>query len=103
MKILITEDQKKEIIKKYQGEINNDIMTYLRRHYPVFSIDPKLGLTQFYGNKGILVDEKVYPIKENKNLLTNIISAEIVDEFIDLGIPTIRKTVKTYLDYIANS
>lgn len=46
-RLIITEQEKKNILDKYQDDTDSKILTYLRRHCPVSVID-----NEFY--KGIL-------------------------------------------------
>jgi hypothetical protein len=48
----------------------------------------------------IVINEKGYSLYENKKFLTSKISDVVEDEWIHLGIPKIRKTVKYFLDGI---
>lgn len=101
MKIIITETQKEEILSNLNGGYDKDIMIYLRRNYPISKMEVK-EFPSLSGNR-IFIDDRTYPIEDNKKRLVNIILYEIVDIFFqDKGIPMIRKTIKKYLDEAKN-
>ena len=93
----LTEREKQEIFVKYSGGTSDSLLTHLKRHYTVhehyfsWSSEPE---------KYIKVGDKIRPLRDNKKYLVNLISSILEDEWVSLGIPTIRKTVKKYLDGI---
>jgi len=102
MKIIITEEQKDEILSSLQDGINKDVYNHIKRRYPLYAIDPELGFTNVYGKNRILIDDKLYHIKENKKRLVNIILYDIVEDFQAIGIPVLRKTIKKFLDDVVD-
>jgi hypothetical protein len=62
----ITESEKKEILSKYNGNTSNELLTYLKRTFPVseFKLDwmPR-------SIKQIYIDGKTYHIEDNKKYL----------------------------------
>ena len=101
MKILITEEEREEILSNLNDGYDRDIMIYLRRNYPIYKMEVK-EFPSLSGNR-IFIDDKLYIIEDNKKRLVNIILGEIVDIFYqDKGIPAIRKTIKKYLDEAKN-
>ena len=72
-RLIITEQEKKDILDKYQDDTDPKILTYLRRHCPVTVID-----AEFY--KGIY----------------NFIS----EDFPDYDEKIVRRTIKKFLDLI---
>lgn len=102
MIFLITEAQKEEILSSLEDGYNKDLYNHLRRIYTIHPTNPELGLIEYFGKYRILVDDKLYPIKDNKKRLVNIILYEIIDDFKDLGIPIVRKTIKKYLDDVSD-
>lgn len=93
----LTEEEKKDILSKYSADTSNELLTYLKRHFPV-----REHQVDFMDNpfKWILVRDKLKPLMKNKKYLVDVISSEVEEMWISLGIPTIRKTVKKYLDGI---
>lgn len=95
MNMRLTEQEKKDILSKYSDTTSEELLTYLKRHFPVQEhestfLDRPL--------KWITVDDKTRPLYNNKKYLVNVISSSVEDMWLGLGIPTIRRTVKKYLD-----
>ena len=99
MKILITEEERENILSQH-SEPNKEVLTHLMRHYRFGKIDNEEHL--YYGNPYIIVDEKMYFIEDNKKRLVNKIFYEIEDRFKNLDTVVIRQTIKKYLDHIKN-
>lgn len=93
----LTEEEKKDILSKYSGETSDQLLTYLKRHFPVIEQETDFLDKPF---KWISVNDKMRPLMNNKKYLVEIISSDIEELWKDLGVPTIRKTVKKYLDGI---
>lgn len=94
---VITEEEKKEILKKYQNDTSDELLTYLKRHFPT-------GETHLQGwepAKYVLVDDKLRYLKGNKKYLVSKISDMVGSEWIHLGDQVIRRTVKKYIDGIS--
>ena len=95
-RLLLIEDEKNDILSKYQDDTDNKIMIHLRRNYPVIKLD-----LEFLNNKNaVMVDDKVYLVKDNKKTLVNKIYLDIIDIFPDVEEKVIRRTIKKYLDLI---
>ena len=63
-RIVITEEEKKDILDKYQDNTDPLVFTYLKRHYPTHSIE-----SDFIKNKiKIMVDDKSHFVKNNKKI-----------------------------------
>jgi hypothetical protein len=61
-RLIITEQEKKDILDKYQDDTDSKILTYLRRHCPVSVID-----NEFYkGMHYVLIDDKAHIVEKNK-------------------------------------
>ncbi len=93
----LTENEKKEILSKYSGDTSDDLMTHLKRNFPVYKTTSVWMETQL---RFITINEKVRPLEKNKKYLVNVISNNVENNWIHLGIPKIRKTVKKYLDAV---
>lgn len=94
---VITEEEKKEILKKYQNDTSNELLTHLKRHFPS-------GETHIEGwepAKYVMVDDKLRYLKGNKKFLVGKISDMLGNEWIHLGDQIIRRTVKKYIDGIS--
>lgn len=94
---VITEEEKKEILKKYQNDTSDELLTHLKRHFPT-------GETRLEGwepTKYVVVDDKLRYLKGNKKYLVSKISNMVEREWIHLGDQVIRRTVKKYIDGIS--
>lgn len=98
MKILITETEKEEILSSHKDNGDEQLMRHLRRHFPVFPMENDE--FDILGKNRILVDDKLYPLRDNKKRLVNKIYWEVHEEFKSLGDVIIRQTIKKYLDVI---
>lgn len=98
MKILITEEEKEDIIQSHKGNGDEKLMRHLRRHFPVFPMENDE--FDIFGKNRILVDDKLYPLRDNKKRLVNKIYWEVKEDFKDLGDVVIRQSIKKYLDTI---
>ena len=90
--------EKKEYLSKYDGKISDELFNHLRRHYPVseYKYDWMKEPLKF-----ILVDDKTRMLKDNKKYLVGYISNILESEWSSLGTPTIRRTVKKYIDSVS--
>jgi hypothetical protein len=93
----LTETEKKEILSKYSGDTSNELLTHLKRHFPVYETN---SLFLEKPLKFIKLADKVKYLENNKKYLVNLISEIVEESWIHLGIPKIRKTVKKYLDVL---
>ena len=66
-KIIISEDQMKDLLDKYT-ESDDKILVYLRRNYPAFDVPKQY--QEFLGKFKILVDDKSIPVRNNFNFTT---------------------------------
>ena len=97
MNMMITEEEKKELLSKYSGDTSDELLTHLKRHFPVTEIkyDWMTEPVQF-----IQVDDKSRLIKNNKKYLVGFIYNLLENSWISLGEKKIRRTIKKYLDGI---
>ena len=95
MKYIITEQEKEDILNKYQDNTDDKIMIYLRRNYIIV---PPTG--DYFTSSRVLVDDKLYEIEGNKQYLVNKIFNEMEDDFTGYDKKVIRRTIKKYLDLI---
>jgi hypothetical protein len=95
-RLIITEQEKKDILDKYQDNTDPKILTYLRRHCPVTVID-----TEFYkGMHYVLIDDKAHIVERNKKYLVSKIYNFISEDFPDYDEKILRRTIKKFLDLI---
>jgi hypothetical protein len=98
--MIITEEEKKQILSKYKENTSNELLNYLKRHFPIseFKVDWKNEPI-----KQIFVDDRLYPIVHNKNYLVAKIFNDLEDEWLHLEIDVLRRTIKKYIDgYLYN-
>ena len=70
--MILTEEEKKQILSKYDGNTSNELLTYLKRNFPVSEIKFD------WMNKPIkqmMVDDKMYNIEYKKKYFMCIIDA----------------------------
>jgi hypothetical protein len=95
-RIVLTEDEKQDILSKYT-EADNKIMIHLRRNYP--ALDVQEDLQDFFGKYRIMVDDKTYAVKNNFNRIVNLIDLDMKDTFPDVDDKKRRQTIKKYVKY----
>jgi len=95
--MIISEEEKEDIRKKYEGNYSNEILVHLRRNYPVYEFNSKFMDSPL---KQILVDDKLYMLSQNKKYLVNKISSILEDSFPSVEKSILRRTVKFYLDML---
>lgn len=97
MIVMLTEQEKKELMSKYSGDTSDELLTHLKRHFPVTEIkfDWMSEPTLF-----IQVEDKSRLVKDNKKYLVGKIYNIIESDWISLGEKKIRRTIKKYLDGI---
>jgi len=98
--MIITEEEKKQILSKYKENTSNELLNYLKRHFPIseFKVDWKNEPI-----KQIFVDDRLYPIVHNKKYLVLKIFNDLEDEWLHLEIDVLRRTIKKYIDgYLYN-
>jgi hypothetical protein len=97
MNMMITEQEKKELLSKYSEDTSDELLTHLKRHFPVTEIkhDWMDETVKF-----IQVDDKSRLIKNNKKYLVGFIYNLLENNWISLGEKKIRRTIKKYLDGI---
>ena len=95
-RLIITEQEKKDILDKYQDDTDRKVLTYLRRHCPVTVID-----AEFYkGMHYVLIDDKAHIVEKNKKYLVGKIYNFISEDFPDYDEKIVRRTIKKFLDLI---
>ena len=96
--MMITEEERKEIMSKYSGNTSDELLTYLKRNFPAYEYKTVWMETPW---KQISIDSKSYILKGNKKYLVGKISNYIEDEWIHLPVEVRRRTVKKYIDGIS--
>ena len=97
-KLLITEEEKLDILNKYQDNTDDKVFTYLRRNYPIYEIE------NFFDNskkiKYIVVNDKMKFLSGNKNYLKSLLQNELTETFPDVPTPVLVRTIKKFLSLI---
>jgi len=93
-RLIITEDEKKDILSKYT-ESNDELFTYLEENYPPIEISNEF--KDILGKYMIMIDDKPIILKNNFERITKKIDMEIVDEFPNLSDKIRKQTIKKYL------
>lgn len=75
-------------------EVSQVFLNHLIRHYPYVELDFHFGKTL----KFLCVEEKNYSLESNKKYLVNKIFNREINEWKYLGVPTLRKTIKKFID-----
>lgn len=96
-KIIITEQEKQDILNKYQDNTDDKVFTYLRRNYPVMELEPIFPDKKI---KYIFVGGKMRYLQGNKDYLKSLLKNEIIDVFPDAPVPTLIRTIKKFLSLI---
>ena len=95
---MISEQERKEILSKYSGNTSNELLTYLKRNFPVHEYKLEWMEKPW---KQISIDSKSYMLNKHKKFLVSKISSYIEDEWIHLPVEIRRRTVKKYIDGIS--
>ena len=94
-KLIITEEEKKEILNKYIDNIDEKLLTYLKRHSPIYAFSVEGFSNPF---RRIQIDGKEKNLDNNKKYLVNKIVYSVEDDFPNLDKDVMRRTVKYYID-----
>ena len=95
-KIILTEDEKEDILAKYT-EADDKILVYLRRNFPISEVPSQF--QEYFGKHRILVDDKVYPIRGGFKNLIDRIDNFVIDKFPNVEDKKRRQTIKKYVKY----
>jgi hypothetical protein len=95
MRIIITEDQKNEILDKYK-DYDPKILDYLKDKFPGQKVK-KDSEAEMLGRYRILINGDYEKIKGNFTFLVNLLDNEIKEKFSDVDDKNRRQTIKKYL------
>lgn len=88
-------EEKKEILSKYSGDTSDELLLYLKRHFPVTEIKHDWMSEPI---KFINIQDKSRLLKDNKKYLVSKIYSMVEQLWMSLGEKKIRRTIKKYLD-----
>jgi hypothetical protein len=99
MKLVIEQDEKDDILSKYNKDnTDNDLLSHLRRRYPFTS--EKINDKDY---AFLNIDDKNYFVESNKKHLVNKLYIYVSESFPNLSEGVIRRTIKKYIDMILNT
>lgn len=98
-RIIISEDEKKDILSKYTDNIDKSLLLYLRRNFPVSTVT----LFDDIKMKKLTIEDKWYTVEDNKSYLTKKLKLEVQDVFPGLSEQLLVKTIRYFLDLILTS
>ena len=93
--MIISEEERREILSKYSGDTSDELLTYLKRNFPVTELKHDWMNEPI---KFIQIGDKTRTLHDNKKYLVSKIYDTILDLWIGLGEKKIRRTIKKYLD-----
>jgi hypothetical protein len=108
MRLIITEEEKDDILSKYKGDTNDEFLKYLETEFPVGAyplpkyfevIDDFLQIALPY----VLIDKKMHHTYDNKKYLVNKIFYTLGDDLPHIPTDVKRRTIKKYLDSIRST
>jgi len=97
----ITEEEKREILSKYDDNTSDELLTHLKRTYPITTQKLDFMKTPI---KFIHIDDKTRILTGNKKATVDRLFSIEEDRWMNLGKPIIRRTIKKFLDgYLIDS
>ncbi len=96
--MFVSEEEKKEILSKYQDDTSEKLLTYLKRNFPVGQVSLEW---MDKPNKYIVIHDKTRFLDGNKKYLVNKLAGMLESEWVHLGEKVIRRTIKKFIDGIS--
>jgi hypothetical protein len=93
--MIISEEEKKEILSKYKDNTSDEFLTHLKRTYPIFTQKLEWGDTPI---KFIQIEDKTKMLTGNKKFMVNKIFSIEEERWSHLEKPTVRRTIKKFID-----
>jgi hypothetical protein len=91
----ISKEERREILSKYDNNTSDELLTHLKRTYPVTTTKLDWSETPI---KHIQINDKSKILTGNKKITVDRIYSLEEDRWINLGKSIIRRTIKKYLD-----
>jgi hypothetical protein len=91
----ITEEEKREILSKYDDNTSNELLTHLKRTYLITTQKLDWMKTPI---KFIQIGDKSRILTGNKKVTVDRLYSLEEDRWMNLGKPIIRRTIKKFLD-----
>lgn len=93
--MIISEEEKKEILSKYDDNTSDELLTHLKRTYSIFTQKLQWSDTPI---KFIEIEGKTKILTGNKKFMVNKIFSIEEDRWSYLGKPIVRRTIKKFID-----
>jgi hypothetical protein len=93
--MILTEEEKREILSKYNDNTSNELLTHLKRTYTVTTQKLDWMKTPI---KYIQIEDKTKILTGNKKNMVNKIFNLEDGKWNDIDEPTLRRTIKKYID-----
>jgi hypothetical protein len=93
--MFITEEEKREILSKYDNNTSDELLTHLKRTYSVTTQKLDWMKTPI---KYIQIEDKTKLLTGNKKNIVNKIYNLEEDRWMNLGKEVIRRTIKKFID-----
>jgi hypothetical protein len=91
----ITEQEKRDILSKYDDNTSDELLIHLKRTYPITTQTWDFLKTPI---KFIQIDDKSRILTGNKKVTVDRLYSLEEDRWMNLGEPVIRRTIKKFLD-----
>jgi len=95
---MLTEQEKKEILSKYDDNTSPELLIFLKRNFPTGETNLDWMKSSM---KYIVVVDKVRYLDGNKKYLVNLIDSIIEDQWIGITQSIRRRTIKKYIDGVS--
>ena len=95
--MVLTEDERKEILSKYADDTSAELLNYLKRNLTTGEDKVSWGDPLKY----IVINGKLRYLKGNKKSLINKIDSIVSAEWVNLDEKIRRRTIKKYIDGIS--
>jgi|688.fasta_scaffold40600_2 hypothetical protein len=96
----ISEQEKKDILSKYMDNTSDELLTHLKRNFPIF--DQETNYSDKPAKFMLIGDKMRYLDISSKKYLVAKIFDMVSDQWNSLDTPTIRRTIKKFIDGAKN-
>jgi hypothetical protein len=96
--VMLTEQEKKEILSKYDDNTSPELLTFLKRNFPIGETNLDWMKSPM---KYVVVDDKIKYLDGNKKYLVNLIDSLVEDQWVGIAQSLRRRTIKKYIDGVS--
>lgn len=91
----LTEEEKRELLSKYDGKTSNELLSHLKRTYPIieYTFDWVEKPVKY-----ITINDKTYIIDNNKKFLVSKLFDLLEGPWVHIDKSTLRRTIKKFID-----